>query len=60
MMRLIAILIFVLAVLLLISLSLGAQQILIGSLFAGLVGRGDEINQIIIWQIRLPRSLLAI
>ena len=60
MMRLIAVLIFVMAVLLLLSLSLGAQEIPITDLFAGLVGRGDEINQIIIWQIRLPRSLLAI
>lgn len=60
MIRLITLLGFGLLVTLLLSLWLGPNQISGANWLAALFGRGDDIDQIVLWEIRLPRSLLAI
>ncbi len=58
--RLIFSLLFLLSALILISLSLGAQSIGFRDWLAALLGQGDPVDRIVLWQIRLPRSLLAL
>ncbi|PHR63089.1 MAG: ABC transporter permease [Robiginitomaculum sp.] len=57
-------LVFILTVLLFglvfLSLSLGAQSIGLADWLAALIGQGDPVDRIVLWQIRLPRSLLAL
>ncbi len=60
MIRIVVILLFSLLVLLLLSLTLGPYSISLAEIFAALFGKADTAEQTVLWQIRLPRSLLAI
>ncbi len=44
----------------LLSLSLGSVAVSPGELVAALLGQGDEIHRTILWELRLPRSLMAL
>jgi len=52
--------VLVLLFLLLGSLALGPQVMSQADWMAALFGHGDPVNQIVIWQIRAPRSLLTV
>ncbi len=43
-----------------LSLGIGPANLGWGRAFAALTGRGDEVATTIVWQLRLPRSLLAL
>ncbi|VAW02656.1 Vitamin B12 ABC transporter, permease component BtuC [hydrothermal vent metagenome] len=49
-----------LVILVLVSLTLGAYSMSVADWFAALLRRADPVDQMVIWQIRLPRSLLAV
>jgi iron complex transport system permease protein len=58
--RLAAQLVGLVAILFAISLAIGPVDLSIGGVFAGLFGGADESTRIIVQEIRLPRSLLAL
>lgn len=58
-MRLI-LLILTLLVSIVASLFLGAADISLSKIAAALMGQGSELNQKIIWELRLPRTVLAL
>lgn len=48
-----------LTVMLLVSLQLGAVPLRLHQVSSGLIGGGDALHDALIWNLRLPRSLLA-
>lgn len=44
----------------LVSLTIGPAQLGLGETAAALLGRGDETARVIVWELRLPRTLLAL
>ncbi|RMF20339.1 MAG: iron ABC transporter permease [Cyanobacteria bacterium J083] len=43
-----------------LSLSIGSVSLSLTEIWQALLHQGDEINQVIIWQLRLPRVLIAL
>jgi len=60
MIRMLILLALILVALLIISLGLGAYEISLKQLLLTFLGQADSVQQTVLWQIRLPRSLLAI
>jgi iron complex transport system permease protein len=49
-----------LLVVLVVSLSIGSSDLTIHEAFKGLIGKGDDVTETIIWRIRLPRIITSI
>ncbi len=55
-----AVLVSALCSLVLLSLMMGAQTLTPGDLWQLVLGQGELVQQIVLWELRLPRTLLAL